>query len=62
MSIHLTYTYLWVLIGIVWFIPAIVMWHVSWQIGEWSWPERLLAVFWPVGLVWMLLRAVFWWG
>lgn len=63
MTIHLTYTYLWVALGIVWIIGMFIG-NVMLAIGETEWWERIAVILWPVTmpplLVFMLLRAIFW--
>lgn len=63
MTIHLTYTYLWVALGIVW-IVGVFIGNAMLAIGETEWWERIIVILWPVTvpplLVFMLLRAIFW--
>lgn len=63
MTLHLTYTYLWVTLGIVWFV-GVAIGNVALSIAEIWWWERLIVFLWPVAvpllLVYSLLRLVFW--
>ena len=62
MTIHLTLTYLWVLLGIVWLVGVVIGLNISWQIGEWTWWQRILIIVWPLTVVGMLLLRLVWWG
>jgi hypothetical protein len=62
-TIHLTYTYLWVALGIVWIVGVFIGNNIL-AIGEWKWWERVAVLLWPVALpvvlILKVLFAIFW--
>jgi hypothetical protein len=61
-TLHLTLTWLWVVLGIVWFVGVVIGLNVSFSIGEWPWWQRVLIIVWPLTAVALALRALLWWG
>lgn len=60
MTIHLTYTYLWVFLGLIW-IAGVFIGNIVFAFGgSDTWWERLAVVFWPVTLpVVIFLKVLF---
>lgn len=62
-NLHLTYTYLWVFLGILW-IVGVALGSLTLSIGEPRWWERMIVWFWPVCLpallIYFIFRIIFW--
>jgi len=61
MTLHLTYTYLWVFLGILWFAGVIggcVLVQVLYLDGEPPWWVKLLPLVWPAALPCMLVYGI----
>ena len=63
MTLHLTYTYLWVTLGIVW-ILGVWMGNAFLSYGETKWWEHVLIWLWPITLPLLFLArlvyTIFW--
>lgn len=63
MTIHLTYTYLWVVLGLLWFLGVIVG-NIMLSFGEIPWWSRVIVWTWPVSVPLVVLyqfgREVLW--
>jgi len=67
MTLHLTFTWLWVTLGIIWSIGVIascLILQVLYMDSEPRWYVKLLPLVWPLaipaGIVVMLVRAFSW--
>ena len=62
-TIHLTYTYLWVFLGIAW-VVGVFIGNGLLAIGETFWWERVLVFLWPVSMpaiaIFCVGRYIFW--
>lgn len=63
MTLHLTYTYLWVLLGILWLV-GVAVGNAFLSYGEVIWWERVMVLAWPVAVPVLALyifgKELFW--